>query len=126
MLAAELANEASPVHIRTAAGLAVKNALTARDQTRVEEYAGRWTALPAESRTDIKSKVLNTLGSQEHRAGTAAAQVVSAIAAIELPVGLWNELISQLLSAMGDQGNLRLRQASLQAIGFTCEAIVSV
>ncbi|EPQ30681.1 uncharacterized protein PFL1_01582 [Pseudozyma flocculosa PF-1] len=125
MLATELANEASPVHIRTAAGLAVKNALVARDSSRVEEYAARWTALPQESRNDVKAKVLNSLGSQEHRAGTAAAQVVAAIAAIELPVGMWSELISQLLQAVSDQGNLRLRQASLQAIGFTCEVISS-
>lgn len=124
-LAAELANEASPSHIRTAAGIAVKNALTARDQARVEEYTARWTNLPQASRDDIKQKVLSTLGSQEHRAGTAAAQVIAAIAAIELPVGLWNELISQLLGAMGDASNMRLRQAALQAIGFTCEGISS-
>lgn len=30
MLSAELVNEASPLHIRNAAGLALKNALTAR------------------------------------------------------------------------------------------------
>ncbi|KAJ1031485.1 hypothetical protein NDA13_001878 [Ustilago tritici] len=124
-LAAELANESSPSHIRTAAGIAVKNALTARDPTRVEEYTARWTLLPQDSRNDIKQNVLSTLGSQEHRAGTAAAQVIAAIAAIELPVGLWNELISQLLSAMGDASNMRLRQAALQAIGFTCEGISS-
>ncbi|PWY98805.1 putative karyopherin beta-1 subunit [Testicularia cyperi] len=125
MLAAELANEASPAHIRTAAGLAVKNALTARDPARVEEYTARWTALPQDNRNDIKQKTLTTLGSQEHRAGTAAAQVIAAIAAIELPVGLWNELISQLLGAMADQSNMRLRQSALQAIGFTCEGIQS-
>lgn len=124
-LATELANESSPSHIRTAAGIAVKNALTARDPTRVEEYTARWTLLPQDSRDDIKQKVLSTLGSQEHRAGTAAAQVIAAIAAIDLPVGLWNELISQLLSAMGDASNMRLRQAALQAIGFTCEGISS-
>ncbi len=52
-------------------------------------------------------------------------RVIAAIAAIELPVGLWNELISQLLGAMGDASNMRLRQAALQAIGFTCESISS-
>ncbi len=103
-----------------------KTQLTARDPTRVEEYTARWTLLPQAGRDEIKQKkVLSTLGSQEHRAGTAAAQVIAAIAAIELPVGLWNELIAQLLGAMGDASNMRLRQAALQAIGFNCEGISS-
>ncbi|PWN46943.1 putative karyopherin beta-1 subunit [Violaceomyces palustris] len=124
-LASELSNETSPVHIRTAAGLAVKNALVARDPSRTEEFAQRWSSLAPELRADVKGKSLSALGSQEHRAGTAAAQVVAAIAAIELPRGEWSDLITQLLGAMSDQSNMRLRQASLQAIGFTCEVISS-
>lgn len=125
MLAAELANEGSPVHIRNAAGLAVKNALSAKEAARAEEFAARWQALDAEMRAAIKGKALQTLASPEARAGMSAAQVVAAIATIELPAGLWPELISQLLAAVGNAENQRLRQAALQAIGFTCENIVS-
>lgn len=122
-LAAELANESAASHIRSASGLALKNALTARDAKRAQEYAERWTALPAQLRDEVKSSVLMTLSSSEPRAGTVAAQVVAAIAAIELPLAMWTDLIAQLLAAVGDAGNSRLRQAALQAIGFTCEVV---
>lgn len=125
MLAAELANEASPAHIRNAAGLAVKNALAARDPTRQEEYAQRWVSLAAEARQEVKLKTVSTLGSQDARAGHVSAQVIAAIAAIELPRNMWPELIGQLTAAMADTGNTRLRQAVLQTIGFTCESSVS-
>lgn len=64
-----------------------------------------------------------TLSSSEPRAGTVAAQVVAAVAAIELPRGMWPDLIAQLLAAIGDVNNPRQRQAALQAIGFTCEVV---
>jgi hypothetical protein len=35
MMSAELANESSPLHVRNAAGLALKNALTARVRQQV-------------------------------------------------------------------------------------------
>ena len=122
-LSAELANEPSVPHIRAASGLALKNALSARDPKRAQEYAERWTLLPAEARDQVKSKVLMTLSSSESRAGTVAAQVTAAVAAIELPRGMWPDLVSQLLAAIGDLTNPRQRQAALQAIGFTCEVV---
>jgi len=125
MLAAELANESSPAHIRNAAGLAVKNALTARDPTRLEEYAQRWLSLVPDAQADVKSKTFSTLSSPDARVGLVSAQVISSIAAIELPRGQWPDLISQLTAAMADLNNIRLRQAALQTIGFTCEIIVS-
>ena len=122
-LSAELATETSPVHIRTASGLALKNALAAREARRAQDYAERWVSLPADARDQVKSKVLMTLCSSEHRAGTVAAQVTAAVAAIELPRGMWPDLVSQLLAAIGDLTNPYQRQAALQAIGFTCEVV---
>ncbi|WFC98298.1 karyopherin Kap95 [Malassezia yamatoensis] len=122
-LAGEIANDSAESYIRSASGLALKNALSARDPKRAQEYAERWTALSPNVRDEVKSKVLMTLSSSEPRAGMVAAQVVAAIAAIELPLSMWNDLIAQLLSAVGDQTNSRLRQAALQAIGFTCEVV---
>ncbi|CEH12917.1 karyopherin kap95 [Ceraceosorus bombacis] len=125
MLAAELANESTAPHLRNAAGLAVKNALTARDAARQEEFANRWTSLPEDARSDVKAKTFSTLSSQDGRAGYSAAQVIAAIAGIEIPRGLWNELIGQLTKAMGETANNLLRQAALQTIGLTCEVISS-
>ena len=54
-LSAELATETSPVHIRTASGLALKNALAAREARRAQDYAERWVSLPAEARDQAVS-----------------------------------------------------------------------
>lgn len=120
-LSSELASDAAAVHIRAASGLALKNALVAREHQRAMDFAERWVALPADVRDQVKSKALMTLGSAEPRAGTVAAQVTAAVAAIEMPRGMWPDLIQQLLAAVSDTSNPRQRQAALQAIGFTCE-----
>ena len=57
--------------------------------------------------------------------GLAAAQAVAAVAEIELPLGSWNDLIPILLNNMSKFDNNLLKQATLQAIGFICETIVS-
>lgn len=125
MLSSALQDNSIPTHIRSAAGLALKNALSAREASRLESYSQRWLALDDASRTTVKTNVLSTLPSDDNRAGTAAAQVISAIASIELPVGHWNDLITNLLNAVGNAENSKLRMAALQAIGFTCESVVS-
>jgi hypothetical protein len=64
------------------------------------------------------------LGSEQTRAGTVAAQAVAAIAAVELPVDQWPELISLLLEFVNRNDKTTLKIATLQAIGFICETIV--
>lgn len=66
------------------------------------------------------------LGSPNLKAGGVAAQVVAAIAAVELPVNHWPELIEVLLGFVNNQDNTNLKIATLQAIGFICETIVRV
>jgi importin subunit beta-1 len=143
MLAGELVNETSSIHVRNAAGLALKNALSARvrhflspiplvisltfvkESTRQTEYSARWLALDADSKAKIKQAALMTLGSPSQKAGMFAAQVVAAIAAVELPEGHWPELIELLLGFI-HQNNNTLKVATLQTIGFICETIVSL
>ncbi|KAE8217643.1 hypothetical protein CF319_g8317 [Tilletia indica] len=123
LLAKELANDFGPVDARMAAGIALKNVLSAKDATRLEEKAQRWRSIPDQERAEIKQLVLTSLATQEHRAGSQAAQVVAAIAAIELPHGTWPDFIQHLLSAVSNQENTRLRQAAVMAIGYTCELV---
>lgn len=120
-----LADPATPSHLRNAAGLAIKNSLSAREAPRQEEYAARWKALDPQTRDRIKLDALTTLGAADKGARNVAGQVVAAVAAIELPLGLWNDLISRLLELVGSNDNSGLRQATLQAIGYICESIVS-
>jgi len=69
------------------------------------------------------NQTLHTLQSQVGEARSAAAQVISAIAQIELPSGQWPDLITTLLNNM-NQPNDFLRQASLMSLGYICEEIV--
>lgn len=85
----------------------------------------RYLSLPESATTPLKHSLLSTLGSPQHSAGAVAAQCVSAVAAIELPVGKWPELIGLLLGFVQDQSNTGLRINTLQAVGYVCEVIVS-
>ncbi|KAI8972612.1 ARM repeat-containing protein [Trametes punicea] len=123
MLSSELVNETSPPHVRNAAGLALKNSLSAREIARQTDYANRWLALDEGTRSKVKQDALLALASTAGKVGTVAAQVVSSIAAVELPQGQWMDVITLLLGFVSEQSNTNLRVATLQAIGFICEAL---
>ncbi len=57
MLSRELANEQGQPHVRTAAGLALKNALTAKETIRRQEYQAKWQAMNQGVRAEIKNSV---------------------------------------------------------------------
>ena len=96
-----------------------------KDTSRQQDYANRWLGLAADTRNTVKNNALVTLGSASPKAGAVAAQVVSAIAAVELPAAQWMEVVEVLLRFMDNAENTNLRIATLQAIGFICETIVS-
>ncbi|KAH6904461.1 karyopherin Kap95 [Coprinopsis sp. MPI-PUGE-AT-0042] len=123
MLSSVLVNESAPVHVRNAAGLALKNTLSAREAARQTEYSTRWLALGSDIKQKIKQDALLTLGSPNTKAGGFASQVVAAIAAVELPDNQWPDLIEVLLGFINNADNTNLRIATLQTIGFICEAI---
>lgn len=123
LLASQMVTEGADPSVRAAAGIAIKNALSARDPTRAAELAARWQALPPDARLDVKSKALQTLTTPLSPVATQAAQTIAAISAIEIPLGQWPDLLTQLLTASSDQLNAKLRQAALQTIGFVCESL---
>ncbi|SDA02376.1 BZ3501_MvSof-1269-A2-R1_Chr12-3g03566 [Microbotryum saponariae] len=122
-LSNSLADANLPSHLRNAAGLAIKNALSARDTSRSDEYAQRWKSLDPATRTQLKHAVMSTLAAADRGARNVAGQVVAAIAAIEVPAAMWPTLIAQLLELVANGDNPGLRQATLQAIGYICESI---
>ncbi|GAB1521886.1 karyopherin Kap95 [Rhizoctonia solani] len=119
----ELTNENNPLPVRNAAALNIKNAIVARDANRQQELNEKWLALPQETRNGVKHGAMATLGSPQPRAGTFAAQVISAIAAIEVPAEQWLDLITQLLTFASDGSNVGLRMNALTAIGQICEVV---
>lgn len=120
-LVQELANEQADGAIRTAAGIALKNAFTARDTTRQQELHAKWLQqTDDDTKARVKQLTLQTLSSSNARAGNAAAQVVSAVAAIELPRDQWNDLLPYLVKNV-TEGADHQKQASLTTIGYICE-----
>ncbi|KAJ2783409.1 karyopherin Kap95 [Coemansia javaensis] len=121
-LAQELASEGGQPAVRTAAGIALKNALTARDEARQEQHSQRWLQVDEAVRSQVKQGVLVTLGSEDRQATKTAAQAIAAIAATELPHNQWTDVINTLLQNVSSTST-GLKIASLQTIGFICETI---
>ncbi|KAI9203949.1 karyopherin Kap95 [Polychytrium aggregatum] len=123
-LVQELSSEQTDVTIRTAAGIALKNQFTAKDARTYDQLVAKWTSLDATLQGQIKHILLVTLGSPERRAGHTSAQVIAAIANIDLPRGQWSDLINNLLSFVATAGaDTNKKISSLEAIGFVCETI---
>ncbi|PWY84228.1 importin beta-1 subunit [Aspergillus eucalypticola CBS 122712] len=121
-LGQELANEDSASHIRTAAGIALKNAFTYRDLAKLQEVQTKWLQqITPEIKAQVKELGLKTLNSKDGRAGQSAAQFIVSIAAIELPRNEWPELMNILVQNVASGSN-QLKQASLVTIGFICES----
>ncbi|KAJ2841809.1 karyopherin Kap95, partial [Coemansia brasiliensis] len=121
-LTQELANESAQAAVRTAAGIALKNALTAKDESLQEQHSQRWLQVDEGVRGQVKQGAMVTLGSENRQATTAAAQAIAAITATELPQGQWLDVITLLLQNVSTN-NTGLKVASLQTIGFICESI---
>lgn len=115
-----LANEEAQGPVRAAAGIALKNAFTTREYTRLNDIQEKWLRLETETKNRVKDLTLQTLGSNNSQAGAAAAQVVASIAGVELSRQQWPELMPSLVRNVGE-GNDHLKQASLTTIGFICE-----
>lgn len=72
----------------------------------------------------MSSQVLSALGTEVHQF-RAAAQCVAYLAAAELQVNSWPELIPTLLNNVTTpQSTEQLKEASLDAIGYICEDLV--
>ncbi|CAI4211184.1 unnamed protein product [Parascedosporium putredinis] len=121
-LVQELANESAQGPIRAAAGIALKNAFTARDFARHQELQSKWLQqTDDDTKARVKELTLQTLSSSNAQAGTAAAQVIAAVAAIELPRGQWSDLMTILVKNVSE-GAPHQKQASLTTIGYVCES----
>ncbi|KAK0390814.1 hypothetical protein NLU13_0317 [Sarocladium strictum] len=121
-LVQELANDNADGSIRAAAGIALKNAFSARDFARQQELQNKWLSqTDDETKARVKELTLQTLSSSNTQAGTAAAQVIASIATIELPRSQWNELMPFLVKNVSE-GADHQKQASLTTIGYICES----
>ena len=72
------------------------------------------------TKKEVKRLGLQTLRSQDSRAGQSAGQFIASIATIEVPRNQWPELMPALVENVGT-GSDSLKQASLVTIGFICD-----
>ncbi|KAL6047512.1 Importin subunit beta-1 [Balamuthia mandrillaris] len=120
-LSAELASEEKNPLSRKLAGLILKNALTATDEDLQEQKAKNWLALDLQLRNTVKTNILNALSSKTEEASSTAAQVIAAIAAIEMPEGGWDDLLPLLVAPLLQEDEAK-KIACLKAISYICDA----
>ncbi|KAA6382841.1 MAG: putative Importin subunit beta-1 [Streblomastix strix] len=91
-----LVTDTNDAYVRQAAGLELKNSLFSRDKSNAIKLKKLWLTIPLEVREQIKMKIIESMNCENQDVGKAAAQVVGAIAAIELPSGNWPQLFETL------------------------------
>ncbi len=108
---------------RRQAGLQLKNRLTSNDDAVKASYQERWLALPEDVRNHVKQNIIGALGAEGYRP-SAAAQCVQNVAVVELPKGLWPNLLQILVENVTNANSTEmLKEATLEAIGYICQDI---
>lgn len=121
LLTEALADESKKVEVRILAGITLKNELTSKDAQKKKHQAERWISLDQSSKSQIKEISLKSLLTENERVANAAAQLVAAIADIELPRQEWNDLINIIVENTKPEKPEHVKRSSLLAIGYICE-----
>ncbi|KAK6464775.1 armadillo-type protein [Scheffersomyces coipomensis] len=117
-----LINEEAKTEVRMLAGLFLKNQLTSKDtKTKLAQQA-RWINLSVDYKSGIKSKAIQALETEDEKVASSAAQLVAAIADIELPRNEWSELIPTIINNTKAENKTNVKKASHLAIGYICES----
>ena len=129
-LAIILASEDKQPVARQLAGLVLKNAFAgSKEGIRDKQCRERWTALSqaGEPAHVIKQGIITTLTqAKDAVARKTAAQVVSAIAAIELPQGHWADLIDPtLIACVAPDRDALSKQSALICLSYMSEEFTS-
>merc|ERR1712142_1001529 len=109
--------------VRQQAGVQLKNFLYTNDESLRTQYEERWLAMPEDVRLYTKQNVLGTLGTENFRP-SAAAQCLQLIAMVELPRGLWPNLLPTLVQNVTNAASTEImKESTLQAIGYICQDV---
>ena len=117
-----LGDEAQKTEVRMLAGLGAKNELTSKNTIKRRQQVERWLQIDAESRQKIKDISLQALLTQDDRVANQAAQLVAAIASIELPRDEWPQLMHVIVENTKTDRPVNVKRASLLTIGYICES----
>ncbi|CEF68143.1 Importin subunit beta [Strongyloides ratti] len=114
-----------PNHVRQAAGIQLKNCLVAKEEETKLHYASRWLTLPENIRLEVRTNVVETIGTEQFRP-SAASQCVAAIAGIEIPRNMWPDAIKVLSDCVSNlNANALAKEVSLEALGYICQDLDS-
>lgn len=122
LLIEALVNEDAKTEVRMLAGLALKNQLVAKDNKTKLAQQERWLKLDGELKSKIKQTALQGLNITDQKVANTAAQLVAAIADIELPRAEWSELIPTIMENTKTDNPENVKRSSLLAIGYICES----
>jgi len=123
LLSQVLIEENSRVEPRILAALNLKNELISKDSIKNSQFAQRWSQqIDLESRSQIKQNALAALTSSEPRVANASAQLIAAIADIELPQNEWQDLMKIMVDHTSPNQSENSRRAALLTIGYICES----
>ncbi|KAH3679862.1 hypothetical protein WICMUC_000605 [Wickerhamomyces mucosus] len=121
LLTQTLADDSKRVEVRILAGINLKNELTSKDKNKKAEQAQRWISLDPVAKEQIKQIALSSLLTENDRVANAGAQLVAAIADIELPRQEWNDLIGIIVENTKPEKPEHVKRSSLLTIGYICE-----
>ena len=86
------------------------------------KYVDYWVQTDNEFKQGVKTQFMKTLGSPKSVVRSQIAQILAAIASIELPKNEWPELIPTLCEyAHLSEEQIDLKHASLQTLQYICE-----
>ncbi|RLV92154.1 Importin subunit beta-1 [Spathaspora sp. JA1] len=121
LLIGALINEEAKTEVRMLAGIGLKNQLTSKDPNTKAGQQERWIHLDPEIKKSIKDLAIQGLNIQEQKVAGTAAQLVAAIADIELPRNEWPELIPIIIQNTKSENEENVKKASHLTIGYICE-----
>lgn len=124
LLSSVLIDSNAKLEARILAALTLKNELVSKDSIKNLQFAQRWvTVIDPSSKEQIKLNALNGLMSGiEPRVANASAQLIAAIANIELPRGEWVDLLKTMVDNTNPSQPENVKRASLLALGYICES----
>ena len=90
-LTKEIATEGNPPQVRQMAALIFRNFIL--NKNRNSKYADFWLSMNVELKTQMKEAFLGTLASSQKTVRSSVANLIAAIASIEIPRNEWPTLL---------------------------------
>lgn len=116
MLSQILSDETKLSNVRQNSGIILKNAIGLQN----EAGQSKWIQAGDSTRGAIKQNIFKTLACSVRDASKTASLVLAAIGVIEIPLGLWESLISDIAGAMKADNHM-LKISLLTALGYLCQ-----